>query len=82
MFSKILNPSKLDDLIQKSNADSLALTTILRKISNSPILLKATADSIKGKKEILPSMQQLSVDDAVNLLPEKAHIADLTLSGA
>ncbi|KAF8197967.1 RAD54B protein [Pholiota molesta] len=44
MFSKILNPSKLDDLIQKSNADSLALTTILRKISNSPILLKATAD--------------------------------------
>ncbi|KAF9484481.1 hypothetical protein BDN70DRAFT_872506 [Pholiota conissans] len=80
MFSKILNPSKLDDLIQKSNAESLALTTILRKISNSPILLKATADSVQGKTDVL-SMQQLSVEEAVNFLPEKAHIADLTLSG-
>ncbi|KAF8972939.1 P-loop containing nucleoside triphosphate hydrolase protein [Flammula alnicola] len=82
MFTKILNPKKLDDLIQSSTAESLALINILTKISNSPILLKATADSSKSKKsDNIPSTQQTSVTEALDLLPEKAHIADMTLSG-
>lgn len=81
MFSKILNPKRLDDLIQSSTAESLALINILTKISNSPILLKATADSIKSKSGSLPSMQQASVVEALNLLPDNAHIADVALSG-
>lgn len=82
MFSKILTPKKLDDLIQSSTAESLALINILTKLSNSPILLKATADSVKDKSDSKNhSIQQSSVVEALQLLPERASIADMTLSG-
>lgn len=83
MFHTILNPKKLDDLIQSSTADSLALINILTKISNSPILLKATADSTKTKTdETTSSIQKSAIRDALGFLPDKAHIADFTLGGA
>ena len=82
MFYKILNPNKLDDLIQSSTAESLALINILTKISNSPILLKATADNAKNKKNCsVDPVKRGAVDDALNLLPAKAHVADMSLSG-
>ena len=82
MFYKILNPDKLNDLIQSSTAESLALINILTKISNSPILLKATADSTKNRKNgIVKPVQRSTVDDALDLLPAKAHVADMSLSG-
>lgn len=82
MFYKILNPDKLDDLIQSSTAESLALINILTKISNSPILLKATADNAKNKKNgSVDPVKRGTVDDALNLLPAKAHVADMSLSG-
>ncbi|KIM45152.1 hypothetical protein M413DRAFT_441835 [Hebeloma cylindrosporum] len=82
MFSAILHPKQLDDLMQSSTAESLALINILTKISNSPILLKATADSIKGKKkDDGQSIQRRAVADALELLPEKTHVADMNLSG-
>lgn len=82
MFSAILHPKKLDDLMQSSTAESLALINILTKISNSPILLKATADSIKAKKnDDDQSIQRRAVVDALELLPEKTHVADMNLSG-
>jgi hypothetical protein len=82
MFYKILNPDKLDDLIQSSTAESLALINILTKISNSPILLKATADNAKNKKNCsVDPVKCGAVDDALNLLPAKAHVADMSLSG-
>lgn len=82
MFSAILHPKKLDDLMQSSTAESLALINILTKISNSPILLKATADSIKAKKnDDGQSIQRRAVVDALELLPEKTHVADMNLSG-
>ena len=82
MFSAILHPKKLDDLMQSSTAESLALINILTKISNSPILLKATADNIKGKRtDDSQSIQRRAVVDALKLLPEKAHVADMKLSG-
>ena len=82
MFHKILNPDKLDDLIQSSTAESLALINILTKISNSPILLKATADNAKNKKNgSVDPVKRGAVDDALNLLPAKAHVTDMSLSG-
>lgn len=82
MFSKILHPKKLDVLAQSSTAESLALINILIKISNSPVLLKAAADSVKSKKEDSTlSVHKSAVAEALGLLPEKTHIADLTLSG-
>lgn len=78
MFSKILNSSQLDDIIQGSTADSLALINVLTKISNSPILLKATADSAKGKQD---TMSKRAVQDALRYLPAGADVADVTLSG-
>ncbi|KAH9485283.1 DNA repair and recombination protein RAD54B [Psilocybe cubensis] len=82
MYQKILHPQKIDHLMQASVADSLALINILIKISNSPILLKATVDSSRSKSDDLgPSIQKTAVAEALSLLPEKAHIADLSLGG-
>ncbi|KAF8813639.1 hypothetical protein BYT27DRAFT_7334698 [Phlegmacium glaucopus] len=82
MFHKILHPDKLNDLIQSSTAESLALINILTKISNSPILLKATADNVKNRKSgAVDPVRRGAVDDALDLLPTKAHIADMSLSG-
>jgi len=83
MYQTILHPKKLDDIIQSSTAESLALINTLIKISNSPILLKATADSAKGKKNDSDSLsvQNKAVAEALDLLPERVHVADVTLSG-
>jgi DNA repair and recombination protein RAD54B len=79
IFTKILDPDKLNNLMQSSTAESLALINMLTKISNSPILLKATAD--KAKSEGCDSMRKTSVEDALKLLPERAQIEDFSLSG-
>lgn len=82
MFSAILNADKLDNLIQSSTAESLALINTLTKISNSPILLKATADQNKIKmKSGIDVIKRAGVDEALKLLPEKAQIEDFSLSG-
>ncbi|CAA7259250.1 unnamed protein product [Cyclocybe aegerita] len=83
MFSKILHPAHLDDLIQSSTAESLALINILTKISNSPILLKATADNIQSKINDggIQSFQKKAVLDASRLLPNNVNVADVNLSG-
>lgn len=83
IFSKILHPDKLDDLAQGSTAESLALINMLTKVSNSPILLKATADKAKANDSSSgKSIQKLGVDEALRLLPERAQIEDVFLSGA
>lgn len=81
MFSKILHPTHLDDLIQSSTAESLALISILTKISNSPILLKATVDNAKAKDTETTSMRRKGIRDALQYLPERVHVADVMLSG-
>ncbi|KAJ7497126.1 SNF2 family N-terminal domain-containing protein [Mycena latifolia] len=82
IFSKILNPDKLDDLAQSSTAESLALINILTKVSNSPILLKATADKEKAAGvDVRNTVKRAGVDDALRLLPENAQIEDMSLSG-
>ncbi|KAN0134016.1 P-loop containing nucleoside triphosphate hydrolase protein [Lactarius tabidus] len=83
IFSKILNPDRLDDIIQYSTAESLALINILTKICNSPILLKAVAD--KAKEKISHGQDCVErttiVEEAVKLLPERARVEDVSLSG-
>ncbi|KAJ7675096.1 SNF2 family N-terminal domain-containing protein [Mycena rosella] len=82
IFSKILNPDKLDDLAQSSTAESLALINLLTKVSNSPILLKATADKEKAAGiDVRNTIKRAGVDDALKLLPENAQIEDMSLSG-
>jgi DNA repair and recombination protein RAD54B len=82
IFSKILNPSKLDDLAQSSTAESLALINMLTKVSNSPILLKATVDKQKAAGgDARNAIKRAGVDDALKLLPENAQAEDMSLSG-
>lgn len=82
MFSAILNADKLDNLMQGSTAESLALITTLTKISNSPILLKAAADQNKIKMQSgVEVVKRAGVDEALNLLPDKVQIEDFSLSG-
>ncbi|KAJ7251770.1 SNF2 family N-terminal domain-containing protein [Mycena haematopus] len=82
IFSKILNPSKLDDLAQSSTAESLALINMLTKVSNSPILLKATADKQTAEgSDVRNTVKRAGVDDALKLLPENAQVEDISLSG-
>lgn len=80
IFRRILNPDKMDDLIEQSTtAESLALIGVLTKISNSPILLRATAESAKDKEKSM--FHKRSFTEAANLVPEAAQIDDMNLSG-
>ncbi|KAF9451278.1 RAD54B protein [Macrolepiota fuliginosa MF-IS2] len=80
IFRKILNPDKMDDLIEQSTtAESLAMIGVLTKISNSPILLRATAENAKGKPSSM--FHKRNFTDATSLVPENAHIEDMKLSG-
>lgn len=80
IFHKILSPDRVDDLIEQSTtAESLALIGILTKISNSPILLRATAESAKEKERSM--FHKRNFTEAANLVPEKAQIDDMSLSG-
>jgi hypothetical protein len=82
IFSKILHPDKLGDLAQSSIAESLALINILTKVSNSPILLKTTADKAKlGAKDHGRTLQKINLDDILKMLPERAQVDDVSLSG-
>jgi DNA repair and recombination protein RAD54B len=66
--------------MQSSTAESLALINTLTKISNSPILLKATADKAKANPGD-DAIKRAGMDEALKLLPPKAQIEDLSLSG-
>ncbi|KAI0320767.1 P-loop containing nucleoside triphosphate hydrolase protein [Amylostereum chailletii] len=83
IFTKLLNPDKLDNIIQDSTAESLALINMLTKISNSPILLKAVADkaSAKMKQGGNNVARTTAVEEAVKLLPDRAQVEDVSLSG-
>ncbi|KIJ67587.1 hypothetical protein HYDPIDRAFT_127687 [Hydnomerulius pinastri MD-312] len=79
MFAAILNPEKLDTLIEGSTAESLALIGMLTKVSNSPVLLKAQVDKARASKA--QPIIRPGVTEALQLLPEKAQIEDFSLSG-
>ncbi|OJT03757.1 DNA repair and recombination protein RDH54 [Trametes pubescens] len=83
IFEKILSSDKLDNLVRSSTAESLALINMLTKISNSPILLKATADQARLKAQQGGDVvKRNAIEDALKLLPSGAQIEDVALSGA
>lgn len=77
IFGKILRPDNVDNIVEGSTAESLALIGLLTKISNSPILLKAVVDKAKNSA----TRQQTAVEEAAKLLPERVQPEDVTLSG-
>ena len=82
IFEKFLSNDKLDSLVRNSTAESLALINMLTKISNSPILLKATADQAKLKAQQGGNVvKQNAIEEALQLLPERAEVEDVSLSG-
>ena len=81
IFHKILTADKLDNLVRNSTAESLALIGMLTKISNSPILLKATADKAKQKGAQGDIIKRTVVEEALSLMPEHAQVEDVSLSG-
>ncbi|KAG7450934.1 uncharacterized protein BT62DRAFT_1071552 [Guyanagaster necrorhizus] len=81
IFSKLLQPDKLDDLVQGSTAESLALMNLLTKVSNSPILLKATADKESAGGDQDNTVRKQSVRETLCCIPERAQLDDMSLSG-
>ncbi|KAK0193509.1 SNF2 family N-terminal domain-containing protein [Armillaria mellea] len=81
IFSKLLQPDKLEDLVHGSTAESLALMNLLTKVSNSPILLKATADKEGTSGEKDNTIRKRSVREALGCIPETAQLDDMTISG-
>ena len=77
----ILTADKLDNLVRNSTAESLALINMLTKISNSPILLKATADKAKAKGSQGDIIKRNVVAEALGLLPIDVQVEDVSLSG-
>ncbi|TFK75322.1 hypothetical protein BDN72DRAFT_511952 [Pluteus cervinus] len=78
IFDKLLQPGQVDDIVQGSTAESLSLINMLTKVSNSPVLLKATVDKAKADS---PSTLKPGLESAARLLPTKTHIEDMSLSG-
>lgn len=83
IFLRILSADKLDNLVRNSTAESLALIGMLTKVSNSPILLKAAADKAKesGRNVEGDQIKKNVFADAAQLLPERAQVDDVSLSG-
>ena len=79
IFSVILNPDKLDRVMEGPTAESLALINMLTKISNSPVLLKAQADKARAMKS--DTIRRPGIDEALNLLPKDARLEDFSMSG-
>ncbi|KAG2066561.1 hypothetical protein BDR04DRAFT_1106542 [Suillus decipiens] len=79
IFSAILNPDKLDRLIDGPTAESLALINMLTKVSNSPVLLKAQAD--KARATNANAIRRPGIEDALSLLPKDPQIEDFSMSG-
>jgi DNA repair and recombination protein RAD54B len=79
ILMKILAKDNLDPLIKNSMSDSLAMVSLLQKICNSPILLKATADKNKGKEN--QGVNSGAISDALAYLPARPQVEDVSLSG-
>ncbi|PFH52000.1 hypothetical protein AMATHDRAFT_2489 [Amanita thiersii Skay4041] len=76
VYQNILQPDAINDLVQTSTAESLAMINMLIKISNSPLLLKATLDNGRAKAQMTQGVKQ-----SVALIPKHAEVGDVTLSG-
>jgi DNA repair and recombination protein RAD54B len=85
MFTRILQPDVLNSLIGGSTARSLAMITMLTKLSNSPVLLKSSLEkrservTTDGSENVC---EESAYEAALNLLPSNARLEDVELSGS
>lgn len=82
IFQRILTRDNIDNISATHTAESLALINLLTKISNSPILLKATVDQARSKGNSGDMIKKVALEDAVRFIPERAQVEDVSLSGA
>lgn len=82
IFQRILTRDNIDNISSNHTAESLALINLLTKISNSPILLKATVDQARSKGASGDMIKKVALEDAVRFIPERAQVEDVSLSGA
>ncbi|KAG8963765.1 helicase [Tulasnella sp. 419] len=78
VFSKILSPQVVDDVVHGPMAKSLALISTLTKVCNSPMLLKKQGEgssSITASNVIPPN-----IASALSVLPS-SEASDLSISG-
>ncbi|KAF8626841.1 hypothetical protein AX15_004671 [Amanita polypyramis BW_CC] len=79
LYASILQPERIEDFVQSSRSESLPIINMLVKISNSPVLLKATFDSSRAR---IPDGSDADARHQVlALLPRKTDIGDVSLSG-
>lgn len=81
IFQRLLTRDNIDNVSRANTAESLALISLLTKISNSPILLKATADRAKSQGVEDAGVKARAIQSALKILPERAQIDDVSLSG-
>lgn len=79
ILMKILTKDNVDPMIKNNMSDSLAMMSLLQKICNSPILLKATVDKNKGKEN--QGANAGAILDALAYLPARPQVEDVSLSG-
>lgn len=84
MFTKILQTDVLNSLLGGSTARSLAMITMLTKLCNSPILLKASLEKrnqLVTKTASEEGCEGSAYEAALRLLPQNSQLHDVGLSG-
>nr|KIR87253.1 DNA repair and recombination protein RAD54B [Cryptococcus tetragattii IND107] len=77
VLSNLLDPSIVGSFIRGHGAQSLALIDLMRKISNSPMLLKRKDDELARADDDLGS----ATSAAISAIPGDTNINDVTASG-
>ncbi|KIY36793.1 DNA repair and recombination protein RAD54B [Cryptococcus gattii E566] len=77
VLSNLLDPSIVGSFIRGHGAQSLALIDLMRKISNSPMLLKRKDDELARADDDLGS----ATSAAISAIPGDTNINDVTTSG-
>ena len=79
MFRRLLRSDTVDSIIRGPSARSLALITKLVKISNSPLLIKATAE--KDEMDNYEDLDESALHEASQLLPSDSRKDNVSSSG-
>nr|KIR48900.1 DNA repair and recombination protein RAD54B [Cryptococcus bacillisporus CA1280] len=77
VLSNLLDPSIVRSFIRGHGAQSLALIDLMRKISNSPMLLKRKDDELARADDDLGS----ATSAAISAIPGDTNVNDVTTSG-
>ncbi|KAK2467800.1 hypothetical protein APHAL10511_000095 [Amanita phalloides] len=79
LYASALQPERIDDLVESSRSESLPVINMLVKISNSPVLLKATIDHTRTAPST--GLGKDTFSQLIPLLPRDMDAGDVSLSG-